>query len=140
MQPPTSYISPEMVQLPPILLVNFSRVYFICDRLNTHDEFPPIDTEALLSAAVDQMRTQSTPENWKEKLDALMRVSCEHAHSAGDDGYDYVTLRKHLYQILLRAEQAFLLNQLYISGKFPYDYVQRRKSGIAQLRHSPLAV
>ncbi len=125
------------IQLPEILVLDFSRAFFILDRFESHDEFPAIDTEALMGELVEQLTTPTSEYTWRHKLECLMRYVLEEAH-VDDIGYDYVMLRKHLFMAMARLEGYLMLNKLYISNQLPYEYVQRKHSGYALLRRKKI--
>lgn len=128
----------DLLALPEHLVVDFSRVFFIVDRLAQHTEFPPIDPEAMMQVLVEQLHTQPTEYNWRHKLWELTLWAADGAH-LDEHGYEYDMFQKHIFQVFYRAEMYLTTNQLYVLNRLPYDYVQRLKSGSALLRRHSAA-
>lgn len=123
--------------LPQRLLVDMSSAYRVIDWLRQQDTLPTIDGEALMSQIVALLDTYASgrfrPQAFIRDLDMLTEDIFRIAEPE-DFEFNYVKVRKHLYQAIVRADDQLKLNRIYVYERLPYDYVSRKHCGYALLQ------
>lgn len=126
----------NLLKYPELLVVDFSEAFRPLDRLvhlSQRSSIPLIDVDATMSQVVEALNRPADFSSAAQYVDFMVE-SVFNVTEAEDFEHNYKWMRQQFIRSIIAAEQQLRVNGLQINPFFPYDYVERKRTGRALLR------